>query len=47
MPIIGCRFCENIDRFHRSNNVIIDCDLAKGFWQQACLDQDCVAERYR
>eukprot|EP01112_Ceratiomyxa_fruticulosa_P019841 TRINITY_DN6590_c0_g1_i1.p1 TRINITY_DN6590_c0_g1~~TRINITY_DN6590_c0_g1_i1.p1 ORF type:complete len:509 (-),score=81.63 TRINITY_DN6590_c0_g1_i1:28-1554(-) len=35
------RYCENIGREHKSNNVMIICDLIKGVYYQMCYDIDC------
>jgi hypothetical protein len=41
------RFCENANREHKSNRVLIICDLARGVWRQRCLDPDCTSFRGR
>jgi len=35
------RYCENIDREHRHNNILVICDMAKAVWWQKCFDPDC------
>ena len=35
------RFCENIGRQHKSNGVIIEADLTRGYLSQMCFDPDC------
>lgn len=37
----GYRFCSNICRHHKSNNVRFDVDLNFGFFEQTCHDPDC------
>ncbi|KAK7475862.1 hypothetical protein BaRGS_00032912 [Batillaria attramentaria] len=39
--IVGYRFCYNIQRQHRSNNIKLIVDLKKGVWYQKCHDPDC------
>ncbi|XP_046385235.1 DNA-directed primase/polymerase protein-like [Ischnura elegans] len=39
--ILGYRFCSNIGRHHRSNNICIILDGARGTWHQRCYDPDC------
>ncbi len=31
------RFCENVGRAHKSNRVLILCDLARGVWRQVSI----------
>ena len=45
--LIRNRFCENIDRFHKSNRIMVQCDLSRGCWVQTCFDHDCRADNYR
>ncbi|KAK5602134.1 hypothetical protein CRENBAI_016135 [Crenichthys baileyi] len=35
------RWCENVGRFHKSNNVMIVVDLKEEVWYQKCHDPDC------
>ncbi|KAM9856849.1 DNA-directed primase/polymerase protein [Aulostomus maculatus] len=35
------RWCENVGRFHRSNNIMIVVDLKEEMWYQKCHDPDC------
>ncbi|KAM8843451.1 DNA-directed primase/polymerase protein [Synchiropus picturatus] len=35
------RWCENVGRFHKSNNIMIIVDLKKEVWYQKCHDPDC------
>jgi len=37
----GNRYCERIQRQHKSNHVMIVCSLAMGVWYQKCLDPEC------
>ena len=37
----GYKFCENIGRHHKSNNVRIAVDLKLGQYYQLCHDPDC------
>ena len=37
----GYKFCENIGRHHKSNNVRIIVDLQVGQYYQKCHDPDC------
>ena len=39
----GYKFCENIGRNHKSNNVRIIVDINAGEYFQACHDPDCSA----
>lgn len=41
------RFCENIDRCHKSNRIMIVCDLARGVWFQKCLDVECQSINFK
>lgn len=45
--IVKNRWCENIGRAHRRNNVIIVVDLRKGVYYQKCHDPDCKAINFR
>ena len=38
------RFCENIGRQHKSNGIIIEADLTRGYLSQMCFDPDCRGE---
>uniref|UniRef100_A0A7N5ZSA1 DNA-directed primase/polymerase protein n=1 Tax=Anabas testudineus TaxID=64144 RepID=A0A7N5ZSA1_ANATE len=35
------RWCENVKRFHKSNNIMIVVDLKEEVWYQKCHDPDC------
>lgn len=35
------RWCENVARFHKSNNILIVVDLKEEVWYQRCHDPDC------
>ncbi|XP_023274216.1 DNA-directed primase/polymerase protein [Seriola lalandi dorsalis] len=35
------RWCENVERFHKSNNIMIVVDLKEEVWYQKCHDPDC------
>jgi hypothetical protein len=35
------RYCENIGREHKSNNVMFVVDLKQRFFYQKCFDPDC------
>lgn len=35
------RWCENVARFHKSNNIMIVVDLKDEVWYQKCHDPDC------
>ncbi|XP_043969915.1 DNA-directed primase/polymerase protein [Gambusia affinis] len=35
------RWCENVSRFHKSNNIMIVVDLKEEVWYQKCHDPDC------
>ena len=37
----GDRFCENIGRQHKSNNIIWNCDLLSKMYWQSCFDPEC------
>ena len=37
----GNRYCERVEREHKSNNISFVIDLAKRWWHQTCLDPDC------
>ncbi|XP_021164818.2 DNA-directed primase/polymerase protein [Fundulus heteroclitus] len=39
--IANYRWCENVGRFHKSNNVMIVVDLKVEVWYQKCHDPDC------
>ncbi|BFZ06279.1 hypothetical protein BsWGS_09318 [Bradybaena similaris] len=45
--ITGCRWCRNVQREHRSNNVMYIVDLRQGICYQKCYDPDCQAVGYR
>lgn len=35
------RWCGNVERFHKSNNIMIVVDLKEEVWYQKCHDPDC------
>ncbi|XP_038569242.1 DNA-directed primase/polymerase protein isoform X1 [Micropterus salmoides] len=35
------RWCENVERFHKSNNIMIVVDLKEEVWYQKCHDPEC------
>ncbi|KAL6110743.1 primpol [Pungitius sinensis] len=35
------RWCENVEKFHKSNNIMIVVDLKEEVWYQKCHDPDC------
>uniref|UniRef100_A0A3B4ADG7 DNA-directed primase/polymerase protein n=1 Tax=Periophthalmus magnuspinnatus TaxID=409849 RepID=A0A3B4ADG7_9GOBI len=39
--IANFRWCENVARFHKSNNILIIVDLREEVWYQKCHDPDC------
>ncbi|KAK7912902.1 hypothetical protein WMY93_013113 [Mugilogobius chulae] len=39
--IANFRWCENVTRFHKSNNILIVVDLKEEVWYQKCHDPDC------
>lgn len=39
--IIKYRWCENVGRFHKSNNIMIVVDLKEEVWYQKCHDPNC------
>lgn len=39
--IANYRWCENVARFHKSNNILIVVDLKAEAWYQKCHDPDC------
>ncbi|XP_069796076.1 DNA-directed primase/polymerase protein isoform X2 [Narcine bancroftii] len=41
------RWCENIGRAHKSNNIMIVVDLKREVWYQKCYDPMCRAQRFR
>mmetsp|Transcript_4283 Transcript_4283/g.8238 ORF Transcript_4283/g.8238 Transcript_4283/m.8238 type:complete len:241 (+) Transcript_4283:103-825(+) len=41
------RWCENIDRAHRSNNIIWNVDLTRKTYWQTCHDPECRAANFR
>ncbi|XP_025099727.1 DNA-directed primase/polymerase protein-like [Pomacea canaliculata] len=45
--IIGYRFCYNIQRQHKSNNIRLVVDLKRGVWYQKCYDPDCQAVNFK
>ncbi|KAK7112181.1 DNA-directed primase/polymerase protein-like isoform X2 [Littorina saxatilis] len=45
--IMGYRFCYNVQRQHRSNNIKLVADLQKGMWYQKCYDPDCQAVNFK
>ncbi|NXJ76852.1 PRIPO protein, partial [Trogon melanurus] len=45
--ISGYRWCENIGRAHRSNNIMILVDLKKEVWYQKCHDPVCRENNFK
>ncbi|XP_008947027.1 PREDICTED: DNA-directed primase/polymerase protein-like, partial [Merops nubicus] len=45
--ISGYRWCENIGRAHRSNNIMILVDLKKEVWYQKCHDPVCRESNFK
>ncbi|CAL1534453.1 unnamed protein product [Lymnaea stagnalis] len=45
--IAGYRWCGNVQREHRSNNIMYVVDLRKGVYYQKCYDPDCQAVGYK
>lgn len=45
--IFNYRWCWNIGRAHKSNNIMIVVDLKKEIWYQKCHDPVCRAENFR
>ncbi|XP_038062292.1 DNA-directed primase/polymerase protein-like isoform X2 [Patiria miniata] len=45
--IIKNRWCGNIQRQHKSNNIMILVDLRRGVYYQKCHDQDCKSAGYK
>lgn len=41
----GSRYCQNVKREHKSNNVYIVVDMVKRVWAQKCFDPDCTRFR--
>ncbi|XP_015201149.2 DNA-directed primase/polymerase protein isoform X1 [Lepisosteus oculatus] len=41
------RWCQNVGRFHKSNNIMILVDLKEEVWYQKCHDPVCRSENYR
>ncbi|XP_060552472.1 DNA-directed primase/polymerase protein-like [Ruditapes philippinarum] len=41
------RYCHNIGRHHRSNNIMLIVDLHAGVWYQKCHDPDCHTQNYK
>ncbi|XP_059196932.1 DNA-directed primase/polymerase protein [Centropristis striata] len=39
--IANYRWCENVQRFHKSNNIMIVVDLKEEVWYQKCHDPEC------
>ncbi|XP_075053150.1 DNA-directed primase/polymerase protein [Mixophyes fleayi] len=44
---VNYRWCENIGRAHRSNNVMLLVDLKREVWYQKCYDPDCRAQNFK
>ncbi|XP_073498764.1 DNA-directed primase/polymerase protein [Phyllobates terribilis] len=44
---INYRWCENIGRAHRSNNVMLLVDLKREMWYQKCYDPVCRAQNFK
>lgn len=45
--ISGYRWCENIGRAHKSNNIMILVDLKKEVWYQKCHDPVCREQNFK
>uniref|UniRef100_A0A8C5LGL0 DNA-directed primase/polymerase protein n=1 Tax=Leptobrachium leishanense TaxID=445787 RepID=A0A8C5LGL0_9ANUR len=45
--IVNYRFCENIGRPHKSNNVMFVVDLKNEVWYQKCHDPVCKAQKFK
>ncbi|XP_036372441.1 DNA-directed primase/polymerase protein [Megalops cyprinoides] len=45
--ILKYRWCQNVGRFHKSNNIMILVDLKEEVWYQKCHDPACRSENYR
>jgi hypothetical protein len=43
----GSRFCERINREHKSNHVMIVVDPIKGVFYQKCMDDECKAYYFK
>ncbi|XP_026885205.2 DNA-directed primase/polymerase protein [Electrophorus electricus] len=41
------RWCHNVGRFHKSNNIIIVVDMKEEVWYQKCHDPECRRQNYR
>ncbi|XP_071107851.1 DNA-directed primase/polymerase protein-like [Haliotis cracherodii] len=41
------RWCANIQRQHRSNNIMLCVDMKKGVYYQKCHDPDCKADNFK
>ncbi|KAM3940811.1 DNA-directed primase/polymerase protein isoform 1-T2 [Leptodactylus fuscus] len=44
---INYRWCENLGRAHRSNNVMLLVDLKREIWYQKCYDPICRAQNFK
>ena len=45
--ILRYRWCENIGRHHKSNNIVIVVDLVSGVYYQKCYDPDCRSQNFK
>nr|CCC90712.1 conserved hypothetical protein [Trypanosoma congolense IL3000] len=45
LTLKGSRYCGNVGRQHRSNNVYLSVDLKCGVWFQKCFDPECAGFR--
>ncbi|KAL2098072.1 hypothetical protein ACEWY4_007279 [Coilia grayii] len=45
--ILHYRWCHNVGRFHKSNNIMILVDLREEVWYQKCHDPECRRLNYR
>uniref|UniRef100_A0AAY4AQB4 DNA-directed primase/polymerase protein n=1 Tax=Denticeps clupeoides TaxID=299321 RepID=A0AAY4AQB4_9TELE len=45
--IVNYRWCENVGRHHRSNNIMILVDLKEEVWYQRCHDPECRRQNFR
>ncbi|CAC5409309.1 PRIMPOL [Mytilus coruscus] len=45
--IVGYRYCHNIEREHKSNNIMLLADLKRGVYYQKCHDPECKYLSYK
>lgn len=41
------RYCENINRHHKSNHIMFIADLKEGIYYQKCYDSECRRQNFR